>query len=204
MDRGQHHPPASSSKEEGEKLQLKAPFIEEKRKTSAKALSCLEEGVGGGGVSRGTLLRRAAEMRKNLTEPERRLWTELRASRFGGHKFRRQQIIGNWIVDFFCPAKGLVIEIDGDTHDAEADNVRDRLMLAKYGFATVRFTNEDAMRNLDGVMDRLKAVLEDASDRWMSKKGTTPRPPPLKRRRKERYDKAPSSSEEGVGGGGNP
>ena len=83
MDR--HHPPAPSSKEEGEQT-FKAP-------------SSLEEG--GGGVTRQLLLRRAAAMRRNLPEPERKLWMELRGRRFAGYKFRRQAVIGHRIVDFF-------------------------------------------------------------------------------------------------------
>ncbi len=78
-----------------------------------KAPSSSEEGVGGGASQRKTLLRRAAIMRSNLTEPERRLWMALRDKRFKGYKFRRQAIIGDRIMDFFCPAKGLVVELDG-------------------------------------------------------------------------------------------
>ena len=85
-----HHPPTPSSEEEGE------PII---------APSSLEEGVGGGGPTRKLLLHRAAEMRRNPTEPERRLWMELRDSRFYDYKFRRQVVIGSRIVDFFAPRR---------------------------------------------------------------------------------------------------
>src|SRR5690606_606141 len=126
----------------------------------------------------------------------------IRRSNLVGHKFRRQMVIGGRIVDFFCPAKGVVIEIDGDTHDPVIDARRDRAMRAEHGFETVRFTNLDVMSNLDGVLERLVAILERIPDRW-SRGSTTPRPPPLKRRgRGERDAKAPSSLEEGVGGGG--
>ncbi|MEZ5695166.1 MAG: DUF559 domain-containing protein [Sphingomonadaceae bacterium] len=133
-----------------------------------KAPSSLEEGVGGGGVSRETLRQRARQMRNNPTEPERRLWMELRDSRFDGLKFRRQVCIGWRIVDFFCPTKGLVVEIDGDTHDAVLDEQRDRAMLREHGFCTVRFTNEDVMTNLDGVLLRLHEVLLQQAARWPS------------------------------------
>ena len=132
-----HHPPAPSSEEEGE-FGVKAP-------------SSLEEGVGGGGPARTIMLERAAVMRRKLPEPERRLWMELRASRFYGFKFRRQAVIGNRIVDFFCPAKGLVIEIDGVTHDPGIDAVRDRYMVGTTGYRILRFTNNEVMQNLDGV-----------------------------------------------------
>lgn len=130
------------------------------------APSSSEEGVGGGAVSRQMLLSRAAEMRGNPTEPERRLWVELRGSRFFGHKFRRQAIIGNRIVDFFCPAKGLAVEIDGDTHDAELDKRKDKRLNGETGFQVVRFTNADVMRNMDGVLVALKKALDGQEDRW--------------------------------------
>ena len=157
----QHHPPAPSSEEEGEKsARGKAPSSSE------------------------TLHQRAREMRNNMTEPERRLWMALRSSRLSGHKFRRQDVIGHRIVDFFCPAKSLVIEVDGDTHDAERDQRRDRSMLAQFGFATRRYTNSDIMTNLDGVIEDLAALLERQPDRWSG--GRTHHP------------QTPSSEEEGA------
>jgi very-short-patch-repair endonuclease len=100
----------------------------------SKAPSSSEEGVGGGGPTREILLRRAAEMRKNPTEPEKRLWMVLRGSRLAGYKFRRQAVIGWRIVDFFCPEKGLVIEIDGGTHDRDVDLRRDFELERNTGF----------------------------------------------------------------------
>jgi len=58
-------------------------------------------------------------MRREPTPFENAVWQRLRASQLGGFKFRRQTVIGSFICDFFCPAKGLIIEIDGDTHDLE-------------------------------------------------------------------------------------
>jgi very-short-patch-repair endonuclease len=63
---------------------------------------------------------RARQMRNTPTEPEKRLWRHLSNSQLG-YKFRRQSVIGHYIVDFLCPAKALIVEVDGDTHDAEAD-----------------------------------------------------------------------------------
>jgi len=128
--------------------------------------SSSEEGVGGGGVLSHTLHQRARAMRNNPTEPEKRLWMALRGSRFAGFKFRRQDVIGQRIVDFFCPARGLVIEVDGDTHDSEADAARDQRMLRQFGFETVRFTNADVLGNLGGCLERLKIVLDDRPERW--------------------------------------
>ena len=111
------------------------------------------------------LNRRAAEMRRNPTEPEKRLWRHLSNSQLGGHKFRRQSVIGQFIVDFLCPQKALIVEVDGDTHDADKDRVRDD-RLAEQGFLVVRVTNHEVMANMDGVLYGILAALEEAPDRW--------------------------------------
>jgi very-short-patch-repair endonuclease len=168
-----------------------------------KAPSSLEEGVGGGGPTRAVLLERAARMRSNPTEPERRLWMALRDSRLEGHKFRRRAIMDYRIVDFFCPAKGLVIELDGNTHDPEADLLLDAKLERTTGFVVIRFTNEDVMKNLDGVLTAIILTLQERPDRWSERRATTPQPPPLKRRgSKMRQTNATSTLVEGVGGGG--
>ena len=157
MEQG-HLPRPRSSEEEGQWL------------CACDAPSSSEEGVGGGGPTRELLLKRAAEMRRNPTEPERRLWMELRASRFHAHKFRRQVVLGRRIVDFFCPAKGLVIEIDGDTHEAERDRVRDARLRQDFGFEVVRFANPEVMKNLDGVLIALQIALERRPERWLKRR----------------------------------
>ena len=98
-------------------------------------------------------------MRRNPTEPEKRFWRHVSNSQLGGYKFRRQQVIGYFIVDFFCPAHGLIVEIDGDTHDQPHDARRDRYMAA-HGFRTLRFTNFDVMGNVDGVLETTLAYLK--------------------------------------------
>jgi very-short-patch-repair endonuclease len=107
-------------------------------------------------------------MRNNPTEPEKRLWSALRARQFFGYKFRRQDVIGFRVVDLFCPARGLAVEIDGDTHEHERDLARDRRMLREFGLRVVRFTNEDVMRNADGVLTALKIALDKQPERWGS------------------------------------
>jgi len=143
------------------------------------------------------MLQRASSMRRNPTEPEIRLWHALRGSRLDGHKFRRQASIGNRIADFFCPAKGLIVELDGDTHDRAADLKRDADMKIRFGYSTVRFTNEDVMRNMDGVLAALREALDAQPDRWLGRSGTTPQPPPLKRRGSRRHAPAVPSEEKG-------
>jgi very-short-patch-repair endonuclease len=121
-----------------------------------------------------TMLARAAEMRRAPTEPERRLWRALSGSRLGGYKFRRQATIDNRIVDFFCPIKGLIVEIDGDTHEPLSNERRDRQLRDERGFECLRFGNREVMENLEGVLQAILLTLDGLSDRWDS--GTTPDP----------------------------
>ncbi|WP_246048232.1 endonuclease domain-containing protein [Hankyongella ginsenosidimutans] len=107
---------------------------------------------------------RAAEMRRNPTEPEKRLWRQLSASQIDGLKFRRQEVISRFIVDFMCPARALIIEIDGDTHDAEADRRRDDV-LTELGFRVLRVTNEDVMRNIEGVIEATRLAAAGRTSR---------------------------------------
>jgi very-short-patch-repair endonuclease len=99
---------------------------------------------------------RAKDLRKRLTEPERRLWYRLRANRLGV-KFQKQAVLAPYIADFVARAERLVIEIDGDTHGETAayDAARTRMLEAR-GYRVIRFTNADVMTNLDGV---LRAIL---------------------------------------------
>ncbi|MDQ4421366.1 DUF559 domain-containing protein [Sphingobium sp. DEHP117] len=115
----------------------------------------------GWGLSAGRLEelhRRAAEMRRNPTEPERRLWRHLSASQLDGFKFRRQAVIGASIADFYCPAARLVVEVDGDTHDANKDQLRDD-RLGAIGLRVVRVSNHDVMTNMEGVLRMIAAAL---------------------------------------------
>ena len=109
----------------------------------------------------------ARDMRKDPTEPEKRLWTRLSQSQLGGHKFRRQSVIGPFIADFFCPQKGLVIEVDGDTHDILADLKRDAA-LNRLELKVLHVGNADVIRNLDGVCETILRTLELMPDRWAS------------------------------------
>ena len=111
------------------------------------------------------LHKRAVEMRRNPTEPEKRLWRALSNGQANGHKFRRQAVIGRYIADFVCPQKALIIEVDGDTHDAAKDRLRDDV-LAGFGFRVLRVSNHDVMANLEGVFDAIVFALAKASDRW--------------------------------------
>jgi len=113
-------------------------------------------------------------MRRNPTELEVRVWRNLSNSQLG-HKFRRQHVIFPYICDFFCPSKGLIVEVDGDTHDAAYDDRRDTRLAAK-GFATLRFTNHQVWDNLDGVVLTIASALRERSDRWSGLPHPNPSP----------------------------
>ncbi len=93
------------------------------------------------------------KLRQNSTEAEKRLWIRLRSKK-SGFKFRRQQQIGNYIADFICFDKGLVVELDGGQHaiDTEYDTQRDNWLRSE-GFDVVRFWNTAVFENIEGVME---------------------------------------------------
>ena len=116
-------------------------------------------------------------MRRQPTELEKRLWRNLSNSQLGGFKFRRQTVLGPFIADFFCPAKGLIVELDGETHEATVDATRDARLAAR-GFTTIRFTNDDVRDNMDGVLIAILERLRSLPERWPGPLvGPTPTPP---------------------------
>lgn len=111
------------------------------------------------------------QLRSNMTGPETRLWSRLRARQFQGLKFRRQHGIGPYIVDFYCPERSIVIEVDGDSHAGADQIVKDKqreTYLRARGLRTIRYCNNDIMKNLDG-------ALEDLAER-LSSESTSPDP----------------------------
>jgi very-short-patch-repair endonuclease len=108
------------------------------------------------------LHKRAREMRNNPTEPEKRLWRHLSGAQLEGFKFRRQEVIGRAIVDFFCPAAKLCVEVDGETHADHARDLRRHAYLNTFGFAVLHVNNPDVMTNLDGVLQAILRELKSA------------------------------------------
>ena len=106
---------------------------------------------------------RAAEMRRNPTQAEKRVWRILSRSQMDGYKFRRQAVIGYFIADFMCPSASLIVEVDGDTHDEMKDRVRDDI-LAQHGFRVIRVTNHDVMTNIEGVWRFISDALQAAAN----------------------------------------
>ena len=99
---------------------------------------------------------RARDLRRETTPAEHKLWSRLRANRLAGFHFRRQQIIEPYIVDFYCHQAALIIEVDGGIHLEQEvrDQVREQALLER-GFRVIRFTNDEVMRNIDGVLESI-------------------------------------------------
>jgi len=103
------------------------------------------------------------QLRREGTHAERVLWQKLRNNQINGAKFRRQQPIGNYIVDFVSPDEsGLIIEIDGGQHNEDRILRRDKIRtewLNSQGFRVIRFWNIGVLENLEGVLQQIEAVL---------------------------------------------
>jgi leucyl-tRNA synthetase len=103
---------------------------------------------------------KAVEMRENPTEAEEKMWNLLKTDKLGFH-FRRQHIIGSFIVDFVCLEKMIVIEIDGDIHDQLKERDKERTqILESEGFNVIRFSNDEVFKNSDQVIKRIQEELE--------------------------------------------
>ncbi len=102
-------------------------------------------------------------LRKNLTDAERVLWKHLRLRQMGDFKFRRQQPIDNYIVDFVCFEKRLIIEIDGGHHSDQSvrDAKRDEFLKSQ-GFSVVRFWNNEVLREIEAVQEKIISALNAA------------------------------------------
>ncbi|WP_166167554.1 DUF559 domain-containing protein [Acinetobacter sp. SA01] len=98
------------------------------------------------------------DLRNNMTEAEKLLWSKLRGKQILGLQFYRQKPIFNYIVDFYCPAANLVIECDGSQHfteeGLEADRIRDEA-LAELGLKVLRFDNGQIVKQLDNVVEQV-------------------------------------------------
>ena len=102
---------------------------------------------------------KARELRKNMTPQEYKLWQILRAHRFYGLLFRRQYPIGDYIVDFICRSKQIIIEIDGGQHNDDFNKLYDEKRtqyLNSRGYKVLRFWNNEIDENIDGVYLKLK------------------------------------------------
>jgi len=121
---------------------------------------------------------RARRLRRDMTDAEKVMWRLLRARQLAGHKFRRQQSLGRYILDFVCFSHRLVIEVDGGQHalpdHINADEVR-TAYLERGGFLVLRFWNNDLIQNPEGVYAR---ILETLAARPPHLPGAARRAPP--------------------------
>jgi very-short-patch-repair endonuclease len=110
------------------------------------------------------LKERRKQLRNNLTPAEAALWSSLRNSQLKNRKFRRQHSIGNFIVDFYCPAEKIIIELDGEVHNepgqAANDFERDEY-LKSLGNKILRFENKLVFENMEGLLAEIAACFEN-------------------------------------------
>jgi len=104
---------------------------------------------------------RAKELRKQMTPAEIKLWNALRGEQLDGAYFRRQHAVGTYILDFYCAKAKLAIEVDGGTHLEQEvyDNERTEWLETEKGIRVIRFTNQDILRDLDEVIESIRAAL---------------------------------------------
>ncbi|MDP3996634.1 MAG: endonuclease domain-containing protein [bacterium] len=99
------------------------------------------------------------KLRNNATPQEIIMWSRLKGNQLG-HKFRRQHGIGKYIVDFYCPEKKLIIELDGSQHiDSGYDKMRSEY-LESVGCKIIRFWDSEVNTNIDGVLMKIQSALE--------------------------------------------
>jgi very-short-patch-repair endonuclease len=103
----------------------------------------------------------AKQLRKNLTPAEQQLWQALRGGKLAGLKFRRQHPVGNFILDFYCAAHKLVVEVDGGIHETQIEYDAARTTeLESHGYKILRFTNEVVLHQLETVLAEILQAVE--------------------------------------------
>ena len=105
----------------------------------------------------------ARKLRRDQTDAERTLWARLRSKQLRGAKFRRQQPLGPYIVDFINFDSRLVVEIDGGQHNEEEMRQKDKdrtMWLMQRGYQVLRFWDNEVLQNVDSVLERILAALK--------------------------------------------
>ena len=106
-------------------------------------------------------------LRSDSPTAETTIWTSLRRKNIVGYRFRRQYSVGPYVIDFYCPALKLAVEIDGDSHfigDAVEDDKQRQAFIESFGIRFLRFTNRDIYDNLEGVLEAITSVALAKSD----------------------------------------
>ena len=107
----------------------------------------------------------AQRLRQQMTEEEKRLWQRLKGNRLAGLHFRRQLVIDGFIVDFYCHAVGLVLEVDGHIHERQSayDAERDRILRAR-GLHILRIPNAAIRADIESVVQKIRGYLDRPPD----------------------------------------
>ncbi|CEN51811.1 Leucine--tRNA ligase [Capnocytophaga canimorsus] len=129
--------------------------------TNPKSDKSSKQGYMTGGNNAHLLAEKAKDLRNNMTQAETILWEELKSKKLDD-KFRRQHVIGDYIVDFVCLAKRLIVEVDGGYHNAENQQILDKErtdFLNEFGFEVIRFTNEEVIADLENVLQKIQEKL---------------------------------------------
>ena len=108
----------------------------------------------------------ARKLRKRFTDTEHHLWYHLRARQFENLKFRRQEPIGRYIVDFVCYEKGVIIECDGSQHLAqEKEDKRRDLWFKDQGYRVLRFWDNEVLQNTEAVLEQIYQKCQETPSR---------------------------------------
>lgn len=106
-----------------------------------------------------SLIQKRNELKENYTECEKLLWFELKQAKLG-YSFRRQHIVSDFIVDFYCVEKCLAVEVDGEVHDMQKIRDRERdHKLSMLGISMLRFTNDQVKNNIEFCLERIRKAL---------------------------------------------
>ena len=112
----------------------------------------------------GNLKQYSRQLRENMTDAERQLWSKIRMKQLKGCQFYRQKPIGDYIVDFFCPRAKLIIEVDGSQHfineTIEYDRIREEYVRS-LGLKVLRFTNTEVLKHVEGVVERIEEEMNE-------------------------------------------
>src|SRR5699024_8953482 len=101
----------------------------------------------------------------NMTKAEIILWSKLKGRQVANAKFRKQHGIGSYVVDFYCPEYNLIVEVDGESHFTRQGKQHDyerESYLNNLDLKTLRFTNDDVIKHLSGVMETIEQTIESA------------------------------------------
>ena len=107
-------------------------------------------------------VKRSKDLRREMTEEEKILWFHLRNNQLSGFHFHRQQVIDGFIIDYYCHAAKLILEIDGGIHQKqqEYDAERERILKTR-GLMVLRISNEEIAKDLYGVLGKITSKCEE-------------------------------------------